>query len=227
MDVLELFRLSPSACSTDWSGCSVNIPNKLLAEVYKVFHDVCSANAFVPWPPPSCTHAKSPLINEHDLFHNVLLKHTKEFVAVLGLRMLGGYCWESARRWTYRPEIAGRILLLHRVGKPINFPFGMVHLLFSRSAESNRETSLNLVASCGYLALTVALTRNWMLIIVGHLLQYGLEVDALWLLLFWLRVPYLQLFLIVLSAVTGDISCIPGAFPAILHERAEAQYWLC
>jgi hypothetical protein len=69
---------------TLWSFSQIlqHMPPRLLADAYKVFHDACSVTAFVPWPPPSCTHSKSPLLNEHDLFHNVQLKHGKEFIAV-------------------------------------------------------------------------------------------------------------------------------------------------
>jgi hypothetical protein len=69
---------------TLWSFSQIlqHMPPRLLADAYKVFHDACSVTAFVPWPPPSCTHSKSPLLNEHDLFHNVQLKHGKEFIVV-------------------------------------------------------------------------------------------------------------------------------------------------
>jgi len=115
---------------------------------------------------------------------------------------------------------------------PVNSHFAKVHSLLPRRAkvvvEYNCGTSLNLAVCCGYRALNVAHTPSSMLIIVGHILQYSLDDDALLLLLCWIPLPCLQLLLGLIPAVQGHISSSPSTFLASLNERAKVhQHYAC
>jgi hypothetical protein len=93
-----------------------------------------------------------------------------------------------------------------------NSNFAMVPFLLSRRAEMNVEsnlgTTLKLAVYCGYPALSIAHTCSWMSIIVGYLLQYVLEADA------------------ILLLVPGYINCSSSAFFARLNGGEEVHHIL-